>query len=196
MTARTELPVAFVDTRADQLGFSLTAAPVEPLARVDHAFGALTVSLRLLGASHQVVVADHGAGADGSAGPRRLCETVACLPGVRAGVPDTLRRPGYRFVSRTDTYDDESLASVVGRLIGTVDSCAAAGQPALLGRFPGDPTATTAITATFRDGQVCWQTWHTYPQSGEVVYTSSAFDVAPAGHRPLADAADGSGWRR
>ena len=73
MSPFTDLDVAFSDTRAGQLGFSLTAAQREPLAAADHTIGALTFSIRLLGASHQIVITDDA---------HELCETVACLPDI------------------------------------------------------------------------------------------------------------------
>ncbi|GAA1482240.1 DUF2617 family protein [Gordonia sinesedis] len=164
MTTRTDLRVPFADTRADHLGFSLTTGALEPLARLDRTVGSVTVSLRLLGASHQVIVDD---------GLRQICETVACLPGIQAGLPD-VDDDGYRFTASTQAHDAASLRGVVADLATIVDAHAATGQPALLGHFPGEEDAVTAIIATVDADRVGWRTWHTYPQSGEVVITETS----------------------
>lgn len=177
MTTRTDLRVPFADTRASQLGFSLTTGVLESLARLDHTVGSVTVSLRLLGASHQVIVDD---------GVQQLCETVACLPGIQTGLPD-VDDDGYRFTASTQAHDIPSLRRFVRDLATIVDVHAAAGRPALLGHFPGEEDAVTAIIATVDADRVGWRTWHTYPQSGEVVVTETSMtpgalrEGAPAG---------------
>ena len=169
-----ELPVAYTDTSATALGFSLTAPPQEPLARADGEVAGLPVSLRLLGASHQVLVGQH---------PQRhgqLLETVACLPEVTSDLPSSFQESGYYFNARTETMDGEALAAAVAGIVAEVDDHHARGLPALLGRFPGSPLALTAIVAgpgTDDPGSevlITWRTWHTYPQTGEVVMTSSS----------------------
>ena len=35
------------------------------------------------------------------------------------------------------------------------------------------PLAVTALSASTCDGGVAWETWHAYPQAGELVYTKS-----------------------
>ena len=42
-----------------------------------------------------------------------------------------------------------------------------------MGRFPGEPHAVTAIVSESTDDSISWHTWHTYPQAGEVVVTTS-----------------------
>ena len=54
-----------------------------------------------------------------------------------------------------------------------------AGTPALLGRFPRHPLAVTALFAQVDNTMVTWQTWHVYPQSGEIVETRSELNCAP-----------------
>lgn len=160
----TRLPVAYADTSAAQLGFSLDAPLQEPLAREDGEIDGITVSVRLLGASHQVVVDD---------GAQRICETVACLPEVTSALPKSLQDSGYLFSSRIERADDDRLAALVEQLGVRVTEQMAAGNPSLMGVFPGDPHAVTAIVSDLSADSISWHTWHTYPQAGEVVITTS-----------------------
>ena len=169
-----ELSVAYTDTSASGLGFSLTAPPQEPLAQADGEVAGLPVSLRLLGASHQVLVGQH---------PQRhgqLLETVACLPEITSDLPSSFQESGYYFNARTETMDDNGLTAAVADIVAEVDDHHRRGLPALLGRFPGSPLALTAIVAGPGTGDpgsevlITWRTWHTYPQTGEVVVTASS----------------------
>ncbi|GAB07953.1 hypothetical protein GOAMR_76_00230 [Gordonia amarae NBRC 15530] len=169
-----DLSVAYADTSASGLGFSLTAPLQEPLAQADGEVAGLPVSLRLLGASHQVLVGQH---------PQRhgqLLETVACLPEVTSDLPSSFQESGYYFNARTETMDDDGLTAAVADIVAEVDDHHRRGLPALLGRFPGSPLALTAIVAGPGTGDpgsevlITWRTWHTYPQTGEVVVTSSS----------------------
>lgn len=167
MSPFTDLDVAFSDTRAGQLGFSLTAAQREPLAAADHTIGALTFSIRLLGASHQIVITDDA---------HELCETVACLPDITTALPDSFQADGYVFSSRVIECSSDAMADLLEQIESEVEGHARAGLPALLGRFPGNDLAVTAVTADIDDDALIWRTWHTYPQAGEVVVTSSRID--------------------
>lgn len=167
MSPFTDLDVAFSDTRAGQLGFSLTAAQREPLAAADHTIGALTFSIRLLGASHQIVITDDA---------HELCETVACLPDITTALPDSFQADGYVFSSRVIECSSDAMADLLEQIESEVEVHARAGLPALLGRFPGNELAVTAVTADIDDDALIWRTWHTYPQAGEVVVTSSRID--------------------
>lgn len=167
MSPFTDLDVAFSDTRAGQLGFSLTAAQREPLAAADHTIGALTFSIRLLGASHQIVITDDA---------HELCETVACLPDITTALPDSFQADGYVFSSRVIECSSDAMADLLEQIESEVEGHARAGLPALLGRFPGNELAVTAVTADIDDDALIWRTWHTYPQAGEVVVTSSRID--------------------
>ena len=162
------LDVPFLDASARQLTWALDAPPQPALATLEvdlpRSGGrpALRVELRLLGASHQVLVLD---GAD-----RVRCnELVACRPGTDHGpLPPAVGRDldglAYRFASTVEVVDAATMAAAARRLVGghQVD-----GARRLVGAFPGDPHALTAIHAT-ADG---WHTWHLYPQSGELVTT-------------------------
>ncbi|MDY6807787.1 MAG: DUF2617 family protein [Actinomycetota bacterium] len=157
------LDVPYVDTSAAQLAFSLTAGPREPLARCDHRFGTRTISVRLLGASHQIIVDDGG---------HRICETVACLPGLATPLPGTVDDGRYSFTSSVQDCGPDRMAVVVDDLRHRTSDHRARGLPALFGRFPGQPLAVTAAIATTRGDTIAWQTWHTYPQSTEIVTTT------------------------
>ncbi|GAA3717081.1 DUF2617 family protein [Gordonia hankookensis] len=170
MIGQNRLQVRYADTSARGLAFSLTAGLQEPLARCDRRIGDRGVSVRLLGASHQVVVDD---------GTDRLCETVACLPGMDAPLPDTVVEDGYTFASRIEPCDTDRMQSIVTELGHRVDRHLAAGDPAVMGHFPGLPLAITAVIATAHADALAWQTWHTYPQCSELVVTSSELRRTP-----------------
>ena len=68
------------------------------------------------------------------------------------------------------------MADLLEQIESEVEGHARAGLPALLGRFPGNELAVTAVTADTDDDALIWRTWHTYPQAGEVVVTSSRID--------------------
>ncbi|HMS75984.1 DUF2617 family protein [Gordonia sp. (in: high G+C Gram-positive bacteria)] len=167
---QTELPVAYADTCASALGFSLTTPLQEPLAQVDGMVAGLPVSLRLLGASHQVLVGQSA----------HLLETVACLPDVTSDLPLSFQESGYYFNARTDIVGADALATIVETIVREADEHHSRGLPALVGRFPGSPLALTAVLAgpgadtPGSQALVVWRTWHTYPQTGEVVVTSSS----------------------
>ncbi|MDL9946725.1 DUF2617 family protein [Gordonia sp. ABSL11-1] len=172
MTAATRLQVPYADTSARQLAFSLTADLQEPLARCDHRRDGLTVSLRLLGASHQVVV-ELGPEGTAPADRARWCETVACLPGADDPLPSSVADGPYLFTSSVGTCRLDEMAGVVADVTARGDRHLAAGKPAVLGHFPGRPLAMTAVLATADDDVISWDTWHTYPQTAELVITSS-----------------------
>lgn len=129
--------------------------------------------LRLLGASHQVVV-------DAPAG--RLVETVACLPGRRAALPAAAEDAGtgYRFTARVLRLAPRTLRDQVADLRREL----ADDERALVGVFPGDPEALTALHAVAAradapggSAEIAWRTWHAYPQTGELVQTATTITV-------------------
>lgn len=165
-----QLAVAYADTSASQLGFSLSAPLQEPLAQEDREIDGITVSVRLLGASHQVLVED---------GVQRICETVACLPEVTSALPESFQESGYYFSSRVEHVNPDQLAALVEQLSVRVTEQLATGHPCVMGRFPGEPHAVTAIVSESTDDSISWHTWHTYPKAAEVVITSSRIDRGP-----------------
>lgn len=168
----TSLQTAYSDTRAADLAWALGREPLPALAVLDLRLGRATVQLRLLGASHQVLLEDDGA----------VCsETVACLAGSRAplplGVAKQLGDREYEFAARVENLNDGQFAARAQELLALV-----AEHPyGLAGTFPGSPYAFTAILAQRSEGQLRWRTWHAYPQEGQLVVTRTRFGVRTPG---------------
>ncbi|MFI0353483.1 DUF2617 family protein [Actinomadura sp. 9N407] len=181
----TSVDTPYADTRADALSFALGLAPLEALAVLSVQIpGGPAVELRLLGASHQVLVA-----ADGARGPNEAAfsETVACLPGDPEPLPGRMRASqggwAYDFTATTVTHDDDAaFGRAVRDLLVRLDGR----EDALTGTFPGSPYAVTALALSaeplvFADpspstppaGRTGWRTWHAYPQTREIVMTRS-----------------------
>lgn len=170
------LETPYADTTAADLSFAL-GLPEQPALHVLDLTGAgvgdVALRLRLLGASHQVVL---------GVGDREVVETVACLPGRPADLPPLVREQaiGYRFTARVRRLDADAMSERVGRLRRELSD-----DPyALVGVFPGSPDAVTALQAwpgrpagTTGPGAagrvVGWRTWHAYPQTGELVETET-----------------------
>lgn len=150
------LAVPYTDVAAAMLRWATGMPPVEPLAARRVALSLATVELRVLGASHQVLVGE-------------FSETVACgLPGG-APVPTQSSDGPYAFASRTERFAPHAYAD---RVRGLVD--ALTGDPAaIVAGFPGSELAVTALRADQIDGAISWTTWHAYPQTGELVTTES-----------------------
>jgi hypothetical protein len=170
------LPAAFSDVSAADLRLGLDLPPQDALVTRTVADGERSLDLRILGASHQVLVIERGS---------VLCsETVAC--GTGAGGPDDgLPRgrvtdlPGarHRFWSTTSHLAPDALRTHVDDLLATL----AADPAAVCGVFPGDPLAVTGVQARFRSPRTAaWRTWHSYPQTGEVVVTCTRVERLPA----------------
>ena len=157
------LDVPFLDASADQLVWRFGAPPQPCLATLEVVVGGgLTLELRLLGASHQVL-------ARGADGAMRCSEVVAC--GAAAGglaLPPAVEREDgglrYRFTSEVRRVDDATLAATADELLRRP-----ADDGVLVGAFPGSPLAVTAIEAQAAG----WRTWHLYPQTGEIVTTAT-----------------------
>jgi hypothetical protein len=158
------LEVPYSDTSADQLSLSFGEPLLPALSTVRCRFTHVDLTLRLLGASHQVgVVTPHA----------ELVETLACLPGRPNELPATLQTPEVSFRCRTERHTARSLSALADEV-----SLRASGPHALIGRYPGSPDAFTAIIAADLGDRARWDTWHAYPQTGDVVITSSVFRVA------------------
>lgn len=182
-----ELPVAYRDACAADLGLFLDLPGQDALARRQVAVDGWTVDLRILGASHQVL-AHRG-------GVLACSETVACRPDApaeSASLPARLHRAGavahYTVASRVDVLEPAAFESLVDGLLGDLAdaaplrSASGDGAVALWGRFPGDPWATTGLRLQpVGTEELQWSGWHSYPQSGEVVTTSSRLVL----HAPL-----------
>ncbi|MFY1685855.1 DUF2617 family protein [Micromonospora sp. WMMD730] len=171
------LDTPYVDTCAADLSLAL-GGPERPALHVRDLTlpGDVRLRLRLLGASHQVVLAVPAAGADATAPdrPGGLVETVACLPGRPPHLPGDLHDEagGYRFAATVLRPAEGELHTRIAALRADL-----ADDPyALVGVFPGDPDAVTALAVRpdAPAGTVAWRTWHAYPQTNELVLTETA----------------------
>ncbi|CAL9480964.1 hypothetical protein SUDANB58_03055 [Streptomyces sp. enrichment culture] len=164
----TTLNTAYTDTRAADLAWALGREPLPALAVLDLELGNAKMQLRLLGASHQVLLEEE----------RGSCsETVACIPGSSTPLPlGVAKRVGdweYEFAARVEKLPPGPFAGRAQELLALV-----ADHPhGLAGVFPGNPHAFTALLAQRREGQVCWRTWHAYPQDGQLVTTRTRVGV-------------------
>ncbi|PZF86946.1 DUF2617 family protein [Micromonospora deserti] len=159
------LDAPYVDTSAADLSLALGDAERPALHVLDLALpGDVQLRLRLLGASHQVVL---------RAPATTLTETVACLPGRPPELPGTLHdeAAGYRFTATVLRPAGTGLSDRAAALRAEL-----ADEPyALVGVFPGDVDAVTALSvrADPPDGALAWRTWHAYPQTNELVLTET-----------------------
>lgn len=160
----TRLTTAYTDTRAGDLAWCLGKAPLPALAVRDLRLGGVRVQMRLLGASHQVILDGRSASCS---------ETVACLPGRSTPLPlGVAKRTGdweYEFAARLEELPASAFASRAQELLDLV----AEHPNGLAGTFPGDPNAFTAMLVQAGDGVAHWRTWHAYPQEGRLVATRS-----------------------
>ncbi|MCF4139507.1 DUF2617 family protein [Streptomyces sp. Tue 6430] len=158
----TTLNTSYTDTCAADLAWALGREPLPALATLDLELSGAVIQLRLLGASHQVLLE----------GERGSCsETVACIPGSSTPLPlGVAKRVGdweYEFAARVEVLTPDRFASRAQELLALVSD-----HPhGLAGVFPGSPHAFTALLAQHREGQVHWRTWHAYPQDGHLVAT-------------------------
>lgn len=160
---RALITAPFADSRAADLSlaYGLDRLPALGTHHVERP--GVRLELRVLGASHQVVV---------EAGDARWSETVACLPGRDGGAlparEDTvLDGLPARFEAR---YLQLAPAVLAARVRALRDRCEEHPH-ALVGTFPGSPLAATAVLVDPRASG--WRTWHAYPQTGELVETRS-----------------------
>lgn len=162
----TEIGVPYADTSAGALHWSPLPPETAPLDELVLGRGGVSLVLHLLGASHSATLTV----ADG-----RVVETVACpahgapgepLPAHRVRVVDGLR---YRFHSRVTPLDPHALGALAARLRHEVDTR----DDRLVGVFPGDRDALTALAGRTGPGVARWRTWHLYPETGEAVRTTT-----------------------
>lgn len=103
-----------------------------------------------------------------------LSEVVACLPETDGELParlsSTCPAGDYTFSSRRMMLGradhEQRSATLLARL--------SAEPQALVGLFPGLRNAFTAIHCRAADRTLAWDTWHSYPQTRELVHTASA----------------------
>lgn len=144
-----EIATPYQDTAAAGLRFSTATGrlPAVAAATIDG------LEVRILGASHQVV---HPGG----------IETVACLPSDGEPLPRAAWNEHHgRFSSTVTTLDPDRFAVVAAHQIRPLQD----DPRAVVAHFPGHPDAVTAVRV---DGDAAgWETWHLYPQHGEIVHT-------------------------
>lgn len=161
---RTALDTPYTDARADQLVWRLGGEPRRALALLPLQLGEADLELRLLGASHQVLLTSQ----------RGDCvETVACMAGQPGYLPErvTEQVAGWRYEFRAaiEKHDPDAFVREVTTLTQTIEA-----HPAgLVGQFPGSPLAVTILLAQATRGGIGWRTWHAYPQTWEIVMTES-----------------------
>jgi hypothetical protein len=158
----TNLNTSYTDTRAADLAWALGREPLPALATLDVRMDRANVQLRLLGASHQVLL-EHDRGA--------CSETVACIAGRSTPLPlGVAKRVGdweYEFAARVELLAPGAFAGRAQELLALVSD-----HPhGLAGVFPGSPHAFTAMLVHRHQGQITWRTWHAYPQDGQLVAT-------------------------
>ncbi|GAA1013904.1 DUF2617 family protein [Streptomyces thermogriseus] len=164
----TTLNTSYTDTRAADLAWALGREPLPALATLDLELAGAKIQLRLLGASHQVLL-------EGEQGD--CSETVACLSGsstpLPLGVAKRVDDWEYEFAARVEKLSPGSFAGRAQELLALVSD-----HPhGLAGVFPGSPHAFTALLAQWHEGQVHWRTWHAYPQEGQLVSTRTRVGV-------------------
>jgi hypothetical protein len=158
----TTLTTTYTDTRAADLAWALGREPLPALATLDLELSGAKLELRLLGASHQVLL---------EARQGKCSETVACIPGsstpLPLGVAERVGHWQYEFAACVETLSQGQFAGRAQELIALVSD-----HPhGLAGVFPGSPHAFTALLAQRHEGHVHWRTWHAYPQEGQLVAT-------------------------
>jgi hypothetical protein len=161
------LEVPFLEVAPDRLTLSLGEPARQALSTATFSQGDLSVDLRILSASHQVLVA--------RCDTELLSETVAC--GDEAS-PELPRQMGatepFRFASMTSILKPAQFQDEVEALLQDV----MVAPMALCGRFPGVPLSVTAVVLTALGSEyVAWRTWHTYPQCSTIVATHSELDL-------------------
>ncbi|MFC4495843.1 DUF2617 family protein [Streptomyces ovatisporus] len=171
----TTLYAPYTDTRAGDLAWVLGREPLPALATSELQLDGAAVQLRLLGASHQVLLE-----ADGG----NCSETVACMPGSSTPLPlGVSKRIGtweYEFAARVEKLSPGSFAGRAQELLALVSD-----HPnGLAGTFPGSPHAFTALLVRRHSGQVHWRTWHAYPQECALVSTRTRVGAPPRGAVP------------
>ena len=141
-----DLDIPYADVRADQLSWALdlpdrAALATRTLTLPGHT--TLTVTMHILGASHQLRIAS-------AAG--EFSETVACdLPHAAADLPESLTRTHpvgtYQFSSTVHTLNAYDLTMAVD---GVRDRCLdrRRNEHALIAQFPGNRDAITALLLT------------------------------------------------
>jgi hypothetical protein len=169
-----EVSRPYVDVSACDLSLTLGAAPAAAIEIVRASVGGHALELRLLGYSHQVLVA----------GGDELSETVAGRRGAAGALPHEHVDGAYRFRARVERHPAAVYAARASGVLASVagDRCALAG---VFAPPPGElepdrpplPAFTALAAHALASGAgIAWMTWHGYPQTGEIVVTSSRLE--------------------
>lgn len=155
---RAHIETRFADSRAADLSLAYGLRPLPALGTHRVTLGGVTLELRVLGASHQVVIGDWS-------------ETVACLPDRPGALPERETRTVGDYLVRFEASCSRpaSFDETVSRIVAECEE----DPHSLVAGFPGSPLAVTALSARPDKDGVRWETWHAYPQVGELVWTSS-----------------------
>ena len=160
------LAVPFVDTSAAALRWHLDDRPRTALAVRSVRLGVVDVELRVLGASHQVIVRD----GDASVGELVACgEEGATLPATRCQELDCHT---YALASTVRRGTGATIHRAVNRLV----RAATRHERAVVAAYPGDVDAVTAIAVDATVTGLRWRTWHAYPRTGELVVTRTVLE--------------------
>ncbi len=159
------IDTGFADSRSADLSLTFGLPPLPAVGTHRVVLPGHELELRLLGASHQVLV---GA----------WSETVACLPEREGALPSREERDvgglHVQFAAQTLRLHGAALSE---RVSGIIRDCAT-DEHAIVGEFPGMPLAITAVRVRAGQDGTAWRTWHAYPQVGELVETRTV--VRPA----------------
>lgn len=156
------LHAPFSDTRAADLSLEIGRERLDAPVVLPLRLGDARLRLAVLGASHQAVLET----------PTGACtETVARVPDRFGGLPPHERRDlgglAYTFRAEVLTLAPSEFSAQARALRAEIGR----GRHGLVGSVADDPEALTALRARRRDEDVCWQTWHAYPHTGEIVVT-------------------------
>jgi len=162
---RAALTAPYADVRAADLVLALDGPPAPALDTLGLVLGELRLELRLLGHSHQAIVTAPGF---------ELSETVSCRPGAGddGRLPDAwaVRRDGRAYAFSAEVLSLDELDD------GAITAAVAEDPQGLIGVFAGRAGAFTALRGAAvrepRGSGVRWETWHAYPQTGELVHTT------------------------
>jgi hypothetical protein len=167
-----ELSVPYQDTGAADLGWSLDLGSLTALAVRRVVLPQFTVELRLLGASHQVLISTAN-------DPIDCVETVACLPAGAATMPARAERSFGRWQYRFTSVARSLRGPAFDHGIAEIDRATADATASLTGRYPGLPGALTAVAVEVHGPRLRWHTWHTYPQGRQIVTTIGSLSRVP-----------------
>ncbi|MCU4297427.1 DUF2617 family protein [Brevibacterium permense] len=196
LTLPRPLDVPFTDTSAEALRLSLDHDRIAPLAarRIDvptvaaptdieviraEAAPHLALTLTVIGSSHQAILsaglteafietfACLGEGGDGSSPKRPRWDREDIRHGRWAGFTE------HRFTA-TRTHVSGDFPTAAAEVLAAGADRALTADDHLSVAFPGQPGALTALSLTCAEPErIAWQSWHCYPQHGEIVHSSS-----------------------